>query len=104
MPNTPNKALLLPFLFCKFCISHIEYLPPANFCVVLRGQQQQKDSESMEGYTKSGFIILLRSWKLYTEAAIGTLGRHLVQHSSSVTQRQCLHQQSIYFAQSQLRP
>lgn len=48
-------------------------------------------------------ITLLRSWQLYTEAAIGTLGRHLVQHSSSVTQKQCLNQQSMYFAHGLIR-
>lgn len=42
-------------------------------------------------------IILLRSWQLYTEGAIWTLGRHLVQNSSSVTQKQCLCLQSMLF-------
>lgn len=43
-------------------------------------------------------IILLRSWQLYTEAAIWTFGRHLLQHSSSIIQMQCLHEWSTYCA------
>lgn len=85
MPNTIKKALFLPFLFCKYCISHIEYLPPANFCVVLRGQHyQQKDSECMRTWG-SGFYY-------YTAEILAAIHRSCYMkawQALSTTQQQC---------------
>lgn len=97
-----HKALFSALLFCKYCTSHVKSLPPANFCAVLREQQQQKDSLRVCAYVggvvaaqEVFFIIIpLRHWQLYAEAAAWTFGRHLLEHSSSIIQMQCMHEWS----------